>query len=193
MQQTTLLWSTLVLSAAVGAANGGGVRRGVKVAALVGFVLWMWNVHKVVVAYNGYWRDVARAVKASKERKQLKQQQQGQKVHRIVDDSVFEKSLEDLRSQLFNDNKGIDPRGVSIYGGPNSSTNKVAREAMLMLGGGRAAFLQLAHPFVAIGIEQHSDLMTAGSQKRFYRTFKYMFALQFGDMDEILAAARKVL
>jgi uncharacterized protein (DUF2236 family) len=40
--------------------------------------------------------------------------------------------------------------------GPESVVWRVSREGVLMLGGGRALILQVAHPLVAAGVEQHS-------------------------------------
>jgi len=39
--------------------------------------------------------------------------------------------------------------------GPESASWKVNREAAVFLGAGRAAWLQLAHPWVAAALEQH--------------------------------------
>ena len=41
--------------------------------------------------------------------------------------------------------------------GPASVTWKVNREAVLLLGGGRALLLQVAHPLVAAAVAAHSD------------------------------------
>lgn len=82
-----------------------------------------------------------------------------------------------------------DPRH-GLYG-PDSAMWKVSRESIAFLGGGRAALLQLAHPWVATAVKHHSasenDL--AG---RFKRTFDSVFAMVFGDLDEALTAARRV-
>lgn len=68
---------------------------------------------------------------------------------------------------------------------------EIQRESILFLGGGRAATLQLAHPYVAEGIEQHSNLKH-GIQQRFYRTFHYMFAMLYGDLESSVEASRTV-
>ncbi len=75
--------------------------------------------------------------------------------------------------------------------GPGSKVWELHREAVLLLGGGRAALLQLAHPFVAHGVDQHSDTRrdVAG---RFQRTFFNVFAMTFGELDQAFAAARRV-
>jgi uncharacterized protein (DUF2236 family) len=43
--------------------------------------------------------------------------------------------------------------------GPESVTWRVIRESAIFLGAGRAALLQLAHPWVAASLVHHSNLM----------------------------------
>src|SRR5258708_34641605 len=73
--------------------------------------------------------------------------------------------------------------------GPRSMTWRVDREAAIFLGAGRALLLQLAHPWVAAAIEQHSDTF-ADPISRFHRTFSVVFTMVFGTLDQSLAAAR---
>ena len=82
-----------------------------------------------------------------------------------------------------------DPR-AGLFG-PDSATWRVNREAMLLLGGGAAALLQLAHPFVAQAVFDHSRVRSdvAG---RFRRTFVRVLNLTFGDLDSACATARRV-
>eukprot|EP01089_Gocevia_fonbrunei_P012576 TRINITY_DN3015_c0_g1_i1.p1 TRINITY_DN3015_c0_g1~~TRINITY_DN3015_c0_g1_i1.p1 ORF type:complete len:125 (-),score=19.77 TRINITY_DN3015_c0_g1_i1:63-437(-) len=68
---------------------------------------------------------------------------------------------------------------------------KIQREAFCFLVGGRATLLQLAHPYVARGINQNSSLR-CGIAQRFYRTFEYMFKMTYGDQKEALQASRVV-
>src|SRR6516225_761242 len=74
--------------------------------------------------------------------------------------------------------------------GPNSVTWRVNREAVLFLAAGRALLLQLAHPWIAQAIADHSQTMS-DPIRRFYRTFSIMFSIIFGTVDQALAAARK--
>jgi hypothetical protein len=46
--------------------------------------------------------------------------------------------------------------------GPASMTWRVNREMVLLAGGGRALLLQVAHPLVAAGVEQHSNFDAQG-------------------------------
>jgi uncharacterized protein (DUF2236 family) len=73
--------------------------------------------------------------------------------------------------------------------GPRSITWQVNREAAIFLGAGRALLLQLAHPWVAAAVEQHSDTF-ANPIGRFHRTFSTVFTMVFGTLDQSLAAAR---
>jgi uncharacterized protein (DUF2236 family) len=82
-----------------------------------------------------------------------------------------------------------DPRAG--FFGPDSPAWRVNREAMLLLGGGAAALLQLAHPFVAQAVFDHSRVRSdvAG---RFRRTFVRVLNLTFGDLDTASATAQRV-
>lgn len=73
--------------------------------------------------------------------------------------------------------------------GPQSLTWQVDREAAIFLGAGRALLLQLAHPWIAAAIEQHSHAL-ADPVGRFHRTFRVVFAMVFGSLGQSLGAAR---
>jgi uncharacterized protein (DUF2236 family) len=75
--------------------------------------------------------------------------------------------------------------------GPRSVTWTVNREAAIFLGAGRALLLQLAHPWIAAAIEQHSNTFT-NPIARFHRTFGAMFTMVFGTLDQSLSAARRL-
>lgn len=53
-------------------------------------------------------------------------------------------------------------------------------EPVIALGGGRALLLQVLHPLVAAGVEQHSDFQ-ADPFRRGFRTVDVMLKLAFGD------------
>jgi len=80
-----------------------------------------------------------------------------------------------------------DPR-AGIFG-PASVSWKINRESALFLGAARAALLQLAHPWVATALEQHSTLM-AMPIARFHSTFRIVFAMIFGSLGQAVAVAR---
>jgi uncharacterized protein (DUF2236 family) len=73
--------------------------------------------------------------------------------------------------------------------GPNSISWKINRESVLFLGAGRAALLQLAHPWVAAAMSEHSSLL-ADPIGRFHNTFRIIFTLLFGTRDQALAASK---
>jgi uncharacterized protein (DUF2236 family) len=75
--------------------------------------------------------------------------------------------------------------------GPQSAMWSVNRHACMFLGGGRAALLQIAHPQVAQAISHHSRTRE-DPYGRFQRTFRQVFPMVWGSLDEALAAARAV-
>jgi uncharacterized protein (DUF2236 family) len=81
-------------------------------------------------------------------------------------------------------------RNAGIFG-PDSLSWRINRESALFLGAGRAALLQLAHPWVAAALAQHSTLLS-DPIKRFHGTFRVVFTMVFGSLDQALAAARSL-
>ncbi len=73
--------------------------------------------------------------------------------------------------------------------GPDSVSWKINRESALFLAAGRAALLQLAHPWVAAAIAEHSTTLH-DPVGRFHRTFRVMFTMVFGSLEQALGAAR---
>jgi uncharacterized protein (DUF2236 family) len=100
---------------------------------------------------------------------------------------VTREALETLLERMLR--RIADPR-AGIFG-PESMTWRVNREAALFLGAGRAALLQLAHPWVAVALEQHSSLM-ANPIARFHNTFRVVFTMVFGSAQQALEAARSL-
>lgn len=82
-----------------------------------------------------------------------------------------------------------DPR-AGLFG-PSTLAWEVSREAALFLGAGRAALLQLAHPFVAQAVADHS-VTARDPLARFRATFRLVFRMTFGDLEEAIGAARLV-
>lgn len=75
--------------------------------------------------------------------------------------------------------------------GPGSVIWRIDREAAVFLGAGRALLLQLAHPWVAAAIAQHSRSLT-DPIGRFHRTFSIVFTMVFGTTGQAFAAARRL-
>jgi uncharacterized protein (DUF2236 family) len=80
-----------------------------------------------------------------------------------------------------------DPR-AGIFG-PDSITWALSRESAVFLGAGRAALLQLAHPWIAAALAQHSTLLSKPIE-RFHNTFRIVFTMIFGSLPQAMAAAR---
>lgn len=75
--------------------------------------------------------------------------------------------------------------------GPESVNWRVNRDQVMLLGGGRALLLQLAHPVVAAGVAQHSDF-AADPMRRLRRTLEATLTIVFGTKDEAERAAAGV-
>jgi uncharacterized protein (DUF2236 family) len=75
--------------------------------------------------------------------------------------------------------------------GPRSITWQVNREAIIFSGAGRALLLQLAHPWIAAAVEQHSGTF-ANPIGRFHRTFSTVFTMVFGTLAQSCEAARRL-
>ena len=101
----------------------------------------------------------------------------------VVGRAELEASLARLTAEV------ADPR-AGIHG-PGTTAWRLERDSLVFLGGGRAVLLQLAHPFVAHAIRDHSK--TRGDVVgRFQRTFRAVFAMSFGDLDHACRAARAI-
>ena len=104
-------------------------------------------------------------------------------VGRPIDAAELERQLEHVRRSAAGDSAGVF--------GPGSLIWRVDREAAVFLGAGRALLLQLAHPWVAAGVAEHSTTLS-DPIGRFHRTFEIMFTLVFGSLEQALAAARRL-
>jgi uncharacterized protein (DUF2236 family) len=101
----------------------------------------------------------------------------------IVTREDLEGSLESLVQNVRDPSAGIL--------GPKSIAWRLGGDLAVFLGGGRAALLQLAHPMVAYAIDHHSRTR-ADVLGRFQRTFRHIFAMTFGELDDAIVAARRV-
>jgi uncharacterized protein (DUF2236 family) len=102
---------------------------------------------------------------------------------RVVDESGLERELAKLGALARSPREGVF--------GPASMLWRVDREAAIFLGAGRALLLQLAHPFVAQAIADHSPSL-GDPIGRFHRTFAIVFTLVFGTIEEARAAAQRL-
>jgi uncharacterized protein (DUF2236 family) len=100
---------------------------------------------------------------------------------------VMRQDLETLLSIA--ERRVADPR-AGIFG-PDSISWKINRESALFLGAGRAALLQLAHPWVTAALLQHSSLLQ-DPVARFHHTFRVVFTMVFGSAPQAFRAARSL-
>jgi len=100
-----------------------------------------------------------------------------------VSEAGFERRLDDVRAAAAGPSAGVF--------GPNSMMWRVDREAAVFLGAGRALLLQLAHPWVAAAIADHSQSLD-DPIGRFHRTFDSVFTMVFGSLDQAMSAARRL-
>lgn len=100
-----------------------------------------------------------------------------------IHDEQFDRCIRGIETTMQADELGLF--------GPGSMVWRIDRESVLMLAGGRAALLQVAHPYVAWAVTSQSDVMTdvAG---RFQRTFDNVFAMTFGTRSDAIRRARRV-
>lgn len=95
-----------------------------------------------------------------------------------------------LESRLRDVERAVDNPLHGLYG-PQSMMWRVNRESIVFLGAGRALLLQLAHPFVAQSIEDHSPVKR-DPWGRYYRTMPPVFAMVFGSLDQAFEQARAI-
>jgi uncharacterized protein (DUF2236 family) len=99
----------------------------------------------------------------------------------VVSEAALEHQFEQVRNSAAGPEHGIFR--------PSSISWKVNRESALFLGAGRAALLQLAHPWVAAAISEHSTTLR-DPISRFHQTFRVMFTMVFGSLEQALAASQ---
>ena len=100
---------------------------------------------------------------------------------KLVNATDLERELAIVRNAGANNRAGVF--------GPGSLMWNIDKEAAIFLGAGRALLLQLAHPWVAAAIDQHSRVL-ADPIGRFHGTFSFMFTMVFGTTEQALAAAQ---
>ncbi len=96
----------------------------------------------------------------------------------------------ELEAQLAELRASVRDARAGLFG-PGSKLWEVSRHSVLFLGAGRAALLQLAHPWVAQAIADHSRTRR-DPMGRFQRTFLRVFAMVYGDLEAAFGAARAV-
>lgn len=103
---------------------------------------------------------------------------------RFIDRNQFEQQLELVISRV------KDPK-AGLFG-PGSMMWKLSRHALFGAhGSGRALLLQIAHPWVTQGVDQHSKTRS-DPLGRGARTFTAVLSIVYGDLDQALKYARAV-
>ncbi|MCA9538712.1 MAG: DUF2236 domain-containing protein [Myxococcales bacterium] len=94
----------------------------------------------------------------------------------------------DLEADLLRLGEGDPEAGVF---GPDSMMWAIGRESVVLLAGGRAALLQIAHPYVAEAVVAHSQVFD-DLALRFRRTLSKVYAMTFGTRDDAFGLARQI-
>ncbi len=75
--------------------------------------------------------------------------------------------------------------------GPESVTWRVNREGVLLLGGGAAIIMQVAHPLVGAGVAEHSNYRE-DPWGRLYRTLDITTSIVFGSTAKANEASERL-
>lgn len=101
-----------------------------------------------------------------------------------IDDEQFDKQLELVHGKIPDANIGLF--------GPHSMMWRMQRYfTPAALGSGRALLLQISHPWVTAGIDEHS-ITRNDPLKRGRNTFRYLLTMMYGNRDQAMQAARDV-
>ena len=73
----------------------------------------------------------------------------------------------------------------------NSLARRINRESFLLLGGTAALLMQVAHPLVAAGVDQHSDFRKS-PVRRLVRTVDTTLAIVYGDRATAQSALKRI-
>ena len=103
----------------------------------------------------------------------------------VVGKDEFDAALASLKADY--DASG----GWGMFTGPNDPAINLFREAGVSGVGLRAVVLQVMHPFVAVGVLTHSNVLT-NPLDRAEKTQRYVTAMLYGNWTEIERAARAV-
>jgi uncharacterized protein (DUF2236 family) len=79
---------------------------------------------------------------------------------------------------------------VGLFG-PDSVMWRVNREGVLLLGGGAALIMQVAHPLVGAGVAEHSNYRE-DPWGRLYRTLDFTTTIVFGSTEDAHAASERL-
>jgi uncharacterized protein (DUF2236 family) len=106
----------------------------------------------------------------------------GTEPNKVTRDDL-ESLIEDVQRQI--------PGAIEGIFGAGSVSWRINRESALFLGAGRAALMQLAHPWVAAALDQHSSVI-AKPIARFHNTFRIVFIMIFGSANQAVRASQSL-
>ena len=89
----------------------------------------------------------------------------------------FQERLSEVRTFVKDPDVGLYGEGTMVW--------EVSKQGALFVGAWYAVLLQLAHPWVANAIEEHSKTMK-DPVGRFHGTFRNMFTMMFGDLEKVM-------
>lgn len=85
----------------------------------------------------------------------------------------------------------LGPIPTELPLGPGTMSWTINREPAILMGGGRALLLQVTHPLVAAGVEQHSNYKT-DPWSRLFATLDTVFRIVFGTPEQSATAAARL-
>jgi len=104
----------------------------------------------------------------------------------VVTDAEFEESIVEFGKAM--NAKGAGENG-GLFASLDESYMKLLRESIGVVIAPRAVMLQVAHPYVAMGIKMHSNIVR-DTPRRFERTYYHMFTMAFGTREDAIKSAR---
>jgi uncharacterized protein (DUF2236 family) len=87
--------------------------------------------------------------------------------------------------------RDLGPIPTELPVGPGTMSWTINREPAMLMGGGRALLLQVTHPSVAAGVEQHSNYKT-DPWSRLFATLDIVFRIMFGTPAQSVEAAARL-
>ena len=163
--------------------------------ALIAGIVFLLDVARVWWFVRNYHKPRADPAKVAAYRKRMEDAyfdrddeavKQDNPFRHIVTDEEFEENIAEFEREM--DKKGAGPNGT-IFSSLDESYMKLLRESIGVVIAPRAVLFQVAHPYVAVGIAQHSNVVR-DTPKRFHKTYFHMFRMAFGTRAQAIKSAR---
>src|SRR5437660_5564615 len=108
---------------------------------------------------------------------------------------AFTRALREARDPAADQSGPVTPHTCEVRDtgilAVDSVARRINRESFLLLGGTAALLMQVAHPLVAAGVDQHSDFRAA-PLPRLIRTVDATLEIVFGDRRRAERALRRI-